>query len=199
MCQISFHRQRKFQGIVWLLQSSRSDACIRHKNALQGSNGVLYWCVYDFSSTAALYSHLFVAKERVLDSAIWHVVSIQRQLNWMSSVKFQNESLKSKIYGIIISHSFMELSKSSFFGRQTFVGFYVDWTIEVFTCLCYFTILTTSMSLIIGFCLYINGLVTDLRIQTSRIGSVKDEHSSLDGAAWIGFVKEIQFHNQIIE
>lgn len=97
-----------------------------------------------------------------------------------------NPKIRIKVHNLYHCHS-------SLFGRQRFVGFYMDWTIEIFTCFAYFAILTSSTSLIIGFCLYINGTVADLRIQTARLSSLSGEHLQIGG-----FIKEVRFYGDVI-
>lgn len=73
----------------------------------------------------------------------------------------------------------------------------MDWSIEVGGSISSFGVCVTSGSLCMGLCYYINGMVADLK---SRMESVSElTRNAYQRRAWPIYVKEIDFHAEIIE
>lgn len=76
----------------------------------------------------------------------------------------------------------------------------IDWSIEVVGMICYHTVLVAFASLFIRLCLYVTGMVEDIKIQLTQL----DEQSSTTNAADClrarsVHVREIQFHVEVFE
>lgn len=92
---------------------------------------------------------------------------------------------------------------SSWIGRTTYCGFFLDWVNECSAATTYFLILTSSASLYVGMCFYIHGMDTDIEIQMSDInlliknGEINDNLHQLN--VWWLFIREIRFHYEILQ
>lgn len=83
----------------------------------------------------------------------------------------------------------------------TYVGFCIDWSIQVIGLICYFIILFASGSMFFGFCLYITAMVADIKI---RVMALDTNWSGQTKAAdrirmRTVYVREAQFHMEILE
>lgn len=77
------------------------------------------------------------------------------------------------------------------------MGFAVDSLIELTSTISCFIVLTTVGSLYVGLCLYINGMVADMRTRVDSAFASHKEFNKMD--QWAVILKEIDFHNEIIE
>lgn len=86
---------------------------------------------------------------------------------------------------------------SSLLGQTTYIGFYVDWLIEVVAIVAGFTILAAASSLFIGMFVYINATIADSRM---RLSSIEPGHAIDQSAVkfWPVYLREINFHIDII-
>lgn len=80
--------------------------------------------------------------------------------------------------------------------RNIYIGFLVDWMIELFGVLCTSFTLISVASLYIGLCLYIGGMVADLRTKMAKF-----DHKTPVGSITVRsiYVQALQFHADIIE
>lgn len=82
----------------------------------------------------------------------------------------------------------------------SYTGFLIDWFIQFIAFTCYFSILVASGSLFIGLCLYITGMVEDIKLQLALLDeplSTKNSVSRLHARSV--YAKEIDFHINILE
>lgn len=86
-------------------------------------------------------------------------------------------------------------------GRDNYMGFFVDWSIEVIaTTTGYMTVILSAL-FYIGMYLYINGMVNDMRMELmpNRPDSFKKPRHPLDQRKnWSIYVRQIEFHIEII-
>lgn len=80
---------------------------------------------------------------------------------------------------------------SSWLGRQTYFGYYVDWLHLVFSVVPYCLIFTIIGSVFVGIYIYILAMVEDLQAILRRIEHTKPE------CMWPTYVNQIRFHNEI--
>lgn len=80
---------------------------------------------------------------------------------------------------------------SSLIGRTTYIGFFIDWCIEVISVLGIFVTFISAGSFYVGMCLYINGMVEDMKIRMTSLDAAQME-------IWSSNVRQIQFHNEIL-
>lgn len=72
------------------------------------------------------------------------------------------------------------------------VGYYINWLLQAITCIMYYIIVLTSALYFIGMCIYIDGMVRDLRValfdldDTPRISTKR-------------IIDEVLFHNSLLE
>lgn len=84
-------------------------------------------------------------------------------------------------------------------GRTTYIGFYIDWFIEVCANMASLIIIISSGSLSIGIRLYINAMVKDMENTLNNDDFPTESSSSSDRAAsWSTYFRGIEFHNEII-
>lgn len=84
---------------------------------------------------------------------------------------------------------------SSLLDRTTYMGFCVDWIIELFGTLVCLIMLILSVSFTLGVCLYINAMVTDMEI----ILNDDDSNGPLERMEWWSrYVQEIAYHIKVI-
>lgn len=87
-------------------------------------------------------------------------------------------------------------------GDDTFIGFLIDWLIELISVVGCAIAITACTSLYTGLCFYIDGMVTDFRnrIDTIYCYSVTRQ-KNITGSinAWLVYVEEFQFHIEIVE
>lgn len=76
--------------------------------------------------------------------------------------------------------------------------FFIDWTIEVFSIFRSGTIIFTIGSLCIGICLYIHGMVTDLKASLESFNENMDVRGKSTKIRSI-YIKAICLHIDIIE
>lgn len=92
---------------------------------------------------------------------------------------------------------------SSWIGRTSYGGFFLDWINECSAATTYFLILTASASLYVGMCFYIHGMVTDMKIQMIDINLLVKRDELNDNLhqlnVWWLFVREIRFHYEILQ
>lgn len=90
---------------------------------------------------------------------------------------------------------------SSLMGRDNYMGFFVDWSIEVIaTTTGYMTVILSAL-FYIGMYLYIDGMVNDMRMELmpNRPDSFKKPRHPLDQRKkWSIYVRQIEFHIEII-
>lgn len=87
-------------------------------------------------------------------------------------------------------------------GRTTYIGFFIDWLIESSAGMLVDVIVILSASFYIGTFLYINGMVTDMKIRVSSIdaeSTLDQRHRLTPTEKWQIYQEEIQFHIAIIE
>lgn len=84
---------------------------------------------------------------------------------------------------------------SSWFGRDTYFGFYVDWSTELGAIIMYMTIIPTIGSFFVGTSLYIEGMVADLRAALMECDEATKTHNEM----WSIYVNEFVFHREVIE
>lgn len=84
---------------------------------------------------------------------------------------------------------------SSFFGRDTYFGFAVDWFLETISIISCFVCFVPVGSLYTGLCLYINGMVLDMKARLTYTAFGSQHRMDL----WSVYVKEIAFHIEIIQ
>lgn len=84
---------------------------------------------------------------------------------------------------------------SSLLGRNTYIGFGVDWVLEACAILMSTVLYISAGSFYIGVCVYINAMVTDMkeRLKSPAFGS-----NSGMAIRWTSITKEIDLHNEII-
>lgn len=87
---------------------------------------------------------------------------------------------------------------SSLVARANYIGFFVDWIIELIgNCVAYAMIIATA-SIFIGLHLYINGMMQDMRIRLT-MRAIDGDSTEEPTQMWPTYVEEIQFHIEIIE
>lgn len=97
-----------------------------------------------------------------------------------------------------LSIEFEFSSSSPILGRDGYIGFAVDWTIEISMVVSYSAVVVVVGLLHAGLCQYINSMVMDMKIRI--IGSANESHENIDQAnRWSIYVTEIGFHNEITE
>lgn len=77
-------------------------------------------------------------------------------------------------------------------GRTTYMGFFVDWTLNWLFVVAPFLILNTTSSIYIGIFLYIDGMVKDMKM---RLMLSEDEPKE---SKVMSYVQEIEFHIKIV-
>lgn len=87
---------------------------------------------------------------------------------------------------------------SSLFGREKYFGFAVDWFIVLISISSCLIVFTAVASLYVGLCLYISGMVTDMRTQLISSTFVLDGNVHQTNQRRI-YAEEIAFHIEIIE
>lgn len=70
--------------------------------------------------------------------------------------------------------------------------YYLDWILQLLVLQAYFTMAFTIVFFIIGVCIYIDGLVNDLKLTLTEL---KGDSSTM----MRGFSTEIAFHNEMLE
>lgn len=86
---------------------------------------------------------------------------------------------------------FPENCSSSLIGRTCYLGFYIDWFIELTTGAACVIIIAINGSIYVGIFLYINGMVKDLKMRlSSELSPVRP---------WSIYIKEINHHVEIIK
>lgn len=94
----------------------------------------------------------------------------------------------------------MHFTYSSLLGRTTYIGFFVDWLIQVATVLAAFVAIVLSVVSYVGLFLYINGMVDDLKM---RMGLIEDNSSWTTSSLsqnklWSTYVQAIDFHVEVL-
>lgn len=88
---------------------------------------------------------------------------------------------------------------SSIYARESYVGFFIDWLIEVGAAVQGTIVVITSLSLYIGLCAYTKAMVDDLKSQTRTINGAllpkQDAASCM--ASELAVSNEIKFHCDI--
>lgn len=85
---------------------------------------------------------------------------------------------------------------SSWFGVYTYFGFFADWVTQAASSvLIYPLIISTIASFFVGVCLYVEGMVKDLKKTLMAFHKSNEDQSEM----WSIYVNEIRFHNEIIE
>lgn len=82
--------------------------------------------------------------------------------------------------------------------QPSYIGFLIDWTIQLFGTVATYTIVTASASIFIGFFLYITGIVKDMKQRIERNFDIETPKPSDLTEKWSIYVQEIRFHNEII-
>lgn len=81
-------------------------------------------------------------------------------------------------------------------GRGTYFGFAVDWFIvSTAVASCYVVFITAAL-IYLGLCLYIKGMVMDMKAQLRCLRSAEKMNQA---NRWAIYLKEITFHNEIIQ
>lgn len=86
-----------------------------------------------------------------------------------------------------------KISFSSWLGRETYLGYYIDWFHQVAGVFPYCFILFIIASFYIGVYLYITGMVVDLHDTLKQLDQEKPNH------LWPIYVNEFRFHNEILK
>lgn len=97
-----------------------------------------------------------------------------------------------------ILKSIIILIDSSLMGRATYMGFFVDWFIELMCTFLLNIILFLSMFISIGICLYINGMVNDIKMRLMPLGNDATNDALQQKRTWAIYVQEMNFHIQTI-
>lgn len=84
-------------------------------------------------------------------------------------------------------------SFSSWLGRETYFGYYVDWSCEALGSFSYNICFIPTGSLFVGMYLYIDGMADDIQATLKQLDQAEAE------CMWSTYVNEIHFHNEIIE
>lgn len=87
---------------------------------------------------------------------------------------------------------------SSLLGRESYFGFFVDWFIELIAEVMCLIVFVTSATLYIGLCLYINGMVMDMKTEMACSNFILDKKIDLPNY-WSTYAMTIDFHCEIIE
>lgn len=83
-------------------------------------------------------------------------------------------------------------SFSSLLGQSTYIGFYVDWSLEAVALISAFIILSAASSLFIGLLLYTNAMIADLNMRLMSIDDESEPELSQAGVEfWSVYVHEI--------
>lgn len=82
---------------------------------------------------------------------------------------------------------------SSYFGRDTYFGFYVDCIIQAGAIMLYSLTVPLILSFFLGVCCYIETMVADMKATLRRAHWADDEN------LWSTYVNEIRFHCTVIE
>lgn len=77
------------------------------------------------------------------------------------------------------------------------MGFAADSLIELTSTISCFIVLTAVGSLYVGLCLYISGMVADMKTRLDSAFASPKEFNKTD--QWTVIVQEINFHTEIIE
>lgn len=92
---------------------------------------------------------------------------------------------------------------SNLFDPNTLSGYYMQWFIAMTSSAMYFILLITFAALYTGLCFYINGMVNDLKKQVENVDETLKREAArprIDKTEiWLKFVKEYQFHTEILE
>lgn len=91
---------------------------------------------------------------------------------------------------------------SSLIGRANYMGFYIDWLIEVISSASGYAIVIMTASIYIGIFLYINGMVCDMKMRMKDLESdfttKMPRHTTNHIRICSIYVEEIEFHLNII-
>lgn len=112
----------------------------------------------------------------------------------------------SKIFSILFQ---IDIFQSSLLGQSKYIRFYIDWLIELFASGVVLIIIIMSVTIYVGIFLYIVGMVTDMKMRMTSIGSdpAKDKlvsQSKNDEVyvsrrrIWSIYMEEMEFHIKII-
>lgn len=77
-------------------------------------------------------------------------------------------------------------------GRSTYIGFFIDWTLNWLFVVAPFLILNTTSSIYIGIFLYIDGMAKDMKLRL-LLNENEPTQSKVSS-----YVEEIEFHKEII-
>lgn len=147
-----------------------------------------------------------------LDCFIMHLWELQRSslhypyfgLSFMRFLVIQRQTIgcchliSSKLPKVIallpiFANYLIYFSFSSWLGRQTYFGYYVDWFIEALGSFIYTLSILCTGSIYVGIYLYINGMAEDLHGTLKRLDQAEAED------LWPTYVEEIRFHSEILE
>lgn len=94
---------------------------------------------------------------------------------------------------------------STLFGRVTYLGFYIDWLIEMVTVSVGFLAVCVSASIHIGMFFYIHAMVGDMSTRLMAIDALELQQSAHQNGKrfdspriWLIYVQEINFHLDIV-
>lgn len=112
--------------------------------------------------------------------------------NTVSTSQFNSE-----YRGFFQNQTFFYRSLSSLLPTSDhYLRFAFDWFIELLAIIMGATMIVMAGSFYSGLCLYISGMVTDIKTTTALASHLR---LSQPGGDWSIIVKEIDFHNEIIE
>lgn len=96
--------------------------------------------------------------------------------------------------------NFLWLNSSSFIGRTSYVGFFIDWFIVGVCSAIQIIIITTTGSMYIGIFLYIHGMVEDLKMRILSINTdILSEKGPTKQNTWPFYIEEIDLNVEIIK
>lgn len=105
----------------------------------------------------------------------------------------------------VVQNSNVFFRESPLIDGNIYIRFYADWLHQTIASLSSVTMFNSSGSMYIGLSLYINGMVQDLKKRIEKIDvdstSIGDKSPSpmTQTEIWLIYVKEMDFHMEIIE
>ena len=77
-------------------------------------------------------------------------------------------------------------------GTNVFLWYYLDWMVDLLACIFYYVMMCTVALFFIGMCIYIGGMVEDLKL---TLAELKEDSTTTTNR----LSTEIAFHNQLLE
>lgn len=79
----------------------------------------------------------------------------------------------------------------------------MQWFVAMTSSAMYFILLLSFAAVYTGLCFYITGMVDDLKAQIHKVSAILDRDETKQRTyktdIWLKYVKEIEFHNDIVE